>query len=291
MGFPALRTVSWERPRIESSLGAGRAVAADLLPIITEGADPRLDGLKQRIVTLDHQRKTEAIEGGGERYDRLMQDLFNIFDDVLEGMRLKIKRVDPETREITVVTEDGEVPFESLSQGTTSLIGLAGVLLQRLHDTAAKDEKDPRKRFGLVLIDELDAHMHPSWQQGIVARLRKTFPNAQFIAATHSPLVVRGMDVKCVTRFIREDGSVKKMDLAEDMTMGRTDQVLAGSLFDTDGLDGLTEEVIAEYQDLLGEDERPPDREKKIFQELRNELEHRIPVPDTTPRGMHMGWF
>ncbi|MCH8243353.1 MAG: protein kinase, partial [Planctomycetes bacterium] len=91
LGFPALRTVSWERPRTESSLGMARPVAADLLPVIIEGADPRLDGLKQRIVTLDHQRKTEAIEGSGEgRYDRLMKDLLKIFEDVLEGMPIEM---------------------------------------------------------------------------------------------------------------------------------------------------------------------------------------------------------
>ena len=43
---------------------------------------------------------------------------------------------------------------------------------------------------GIVLIDELDMHLHPKWQWRIIAGLKATFPNVQFIAATHSPVIM-----------------------------------------------------------------------------------------------------
>lgn len=47
---------------------------------------------------------------------------------------------------------------------------------------------------GLVLIDELDLHLHPVWQQGLIAGLKHTFPRLQFVATTHSPLLLSGLE-------------------------------------------------------------------------------------------------
>ena len=74
-----------------------------------------------------------------------------------------------------------------ISQGTQSVIGWTGVLLDRLHEVYSHEEQ-PREQSALVLIDEIGAHMHPLWQQTIVPGLKELFPNVQFIATSHSPL-------------------------------------------------------------------------------------------------------
>jgi hypothetical protein len=283
IAFPALRTTTWKRPRSEGSLGARRPTKADVLPILNDEPDPRLDDLKQRIVSLDHLRKTEQLEGSGSgEHGRLMDDFFEIFDDITEDMRITFKSINPQTREIIIKTEDGEIPFESLSQGTISLVSWVGVLLQRLYEVTPEGE-DPRSRYVIVLIDEIAAHMHPAWQASIVSRLSKVFPNAQFIATTHSPLIVRGMNSDQIIRFKRnDDGVVEAVHIPDDMTMGRADQLLAGTLFDLDAdLDKLTEEHIKEYQRLLGKTKRNADEEKR-FRSLEKILEFRIPVPLTS---------
>lgn len=281
LGFPALRSVTWDRSDVDSSLGTSRPVAADLLPLINNRADPRLDDLKQRIVTLDHMRLNYGETFNN--YDRLIKDLFDLFNEITEGTDVRLKAVNPQTREIIVETEDGDIPFEALSQGTISLISWTGVLLQRLYEVTEQD-RDPLQCYALVLIDELDAHMHPTWQQTIVERVNKIFPNVQFIAATHSPLVVRGMDVQSVLRFKRgESGKVEIVDIPDDMTMGRPDQVLAGSLFDVSSrLDPLTEDTIEQYQTLIGKSKRTPEEQEELDR-LKGILEFRIPTPETTP--------
>jgi hypothetical protein len=103
------------------------------------------------------------------------------------------------------------VPIELLSQGLTSLIGWVGVLCQRLKETAPNPANDPlpTDAYALVLVDEIDAHMHPAWQQVIVKRLGQLFPQVQFIATSHSPLVVGGLEPDEVYRFDRNaDGRV-----------------------------------------------------------------------------------
>ena len=51
---------------------------------------------------------------------------------------------------------------------------------------------DPLKKQAIVIIDELDAHIHPSWQRKLIPILRKNFPNVQFIISAHSPLLIEG---------------------------------------------------------------------------------------------------
>lgn len=189
---------------------------------------------------------------------------------------------------VMVKTADapGGVFLELLSQGMTSLYGWVGVLCQRLKETLQVPTQDPlpTNSYALVLIDELDAHMHPRWQQVLVYRLKKAFPNVQFIACTHSPLISAGLAKDEVDRFTIRNGKIVKVDFEPDMTLGRTDQILTGELF---GLkttfDPATQELIEKYEELLGKSDEwfaAPERYKQElegFRQLGRQLEDRIP--------------
>jgi predicted ATP-binding protein involved in virulence len=60
---------------------------------------------------------------------------------------------------------------------------------------------------GIVLIDEIELHLHPSWQQRIIPDLQRTFPNVQFICTTHSPQVLSTVPSECI-RTVGEDGRI-----------------------------------------------------------------------------------
>lgn len=76
-----------------------------------------------------------------------------------------------------------------LSQGEKSLMALVGDIARRLAMMNPSLE-NPLHGDGVILIDEVDMHLHPSWQREIISRLTKTFPNCQFVLTTHSPLVI-----------------------------------------------------------------------------------------------------
>src|SRR5882724_1781875 len=80
------------------------------------------------------------------------------------------------------------ISVQDLSDGYRSMLALSIDVLRWLIQAFPYDP-DPFPRPGVVLIDELDAHLHPSWQQTIGFWLREKFPKIQFILATHSPLV------------------------------------------------------------------------------------------------------
>ena len=76
-----------------------------------------------------------------------------------------------------------------LSQGEKSLMALVGDIARRLSMMNPKLD-NPLHGKGIILIDEIDMHLHPQWQRSIIQRLQMTFPNCQFILTTHSPLVI-----------------------------------------------------------------------------------------------------
>jgi len=76
-----------------------------------------------------------------------------------------------------------------LSQGEKSLMALVGDIARRLAMMNPTLE-NPLNGSGIVLIDEVDMHLHPNWQRAIIGNLNRTFPNCQFILTTHSPIVI-----------------------------------------------------------------------------------------------------
>ncbi len=89
---------------------------------------------------------------------------------------------------------DQRFGLQSLSDGYKSVLGLTLQLLRYLLDMAPTDTAPLDQREGVVLIDEIDAHLHPKWQQRIGAFFTSAFPGLQFIVTTHSPLVCRAAE-------------------------------------------------------------------------------------------------
>ena len=85
-----------------------------------------------------------------------------------------------------------ELYLDQLSDGERSLLAIVADLVRRL-SLANPELGDPLRGAGIVLIDELELHLHPTWQRTIVDKLRTTFPNIQFIATTHSPFVIQSL--------------------------------------------------------------------------------------------------
>ncbi len=86
----------------------------------------------------------------------------------------------------------GTVPLQAASQGTLSILAMFGLIHGFLKELGRDVGVPIAKRQAIVLIDEVDAHLHPVWQQKIVTALRESFPNVQFFLTSHSPLVVAG---------------------------------------------------------------------------------------------------
>lgn len=117
------------------------------------------------------------------------------------------------------IDKDGQtLNVSQLSQGEKSLMALVGDIARRLAMMNPILE-NPLHGDGIVLIDEVDMHLHPSWQRNIIERLTSTFPNCQFILTTHSPLVIS--DCKDVLVYSIDNGelSVVPSQYGQDANM------------------------------------------------------------------------
>jgi formylglycine-generating enzyme required for sulfatase activity/predicted MPP superfamily phosphohydrolase len=287
IGFPPLRATSWAPTQGPQGVSVKRPSADDLLPLVRGVPDTRMDDLKQWIVNTEAlSRREGAPDIDRNRAKEVLKSFFDIVNQLTDQSIEQFEEVTPDFC-VLVRTNDGQIPIESLSQGMTSLLSWVGILLQRLYEVHydSNNVTDPTQEYALVLMDEIDAHMHPKWQQTLVAKLKKIFPNVQVIASTHSPLVVAGMPVSQIVRFERnEDGQVETVHIDDDMSIGRTDQVLTGDLFGLEttlALDEETEQLMDEYKSLLSTRKRNNEQDNRYF-ELHRALADRIPPTSET---------
>jgi predicted ATP-binding protein involved in virulence len=119
-------------------------------------------------------------------------------------------RVSRKPRLIMTIDKHGEsLNVGQLSQGEKSLMALVGDIARRLAMMNPALE-NPLHGNGIVLIDEVDLHLHPKWQRTLISRLTSTFPNCQFILTTHSPLVIS--DSKDVLCYLLDHGEISVVD-------------------------------------------------------------------------------
>lgn len=128
---------------------------------------------------------------------REKQDL-SYTDIPLKCVRTAVQTMLPEFGKLQVkrnplrlaVKKNGtEYSVDQLSDGEKCTLALIGDLSRRLA-LANQNSENPLEGSGIVLIDEIELHMHPSWQRKVLPILCKTFPNVQFIVTTHSPQVL-----------------------------------------------------------------------------------------------------
>ena len=100
-----------------------------------------------------------------------------------------------------------ELALDQMSGGYRIVLALAADLARRMAQGNPHLE-DPLRSEAIVLIDEVDLHLHPAWQQHVLADLTKTFPNAQFIVSTHSPQVLTTVHPEQIVALHREGGNI-----------------------------------------------------------------------------------
>ncbi len=109
-----------------------------------------------------------------------------------------------------VVNKNGKkLDVGQLSQGEKSLMSLVGDIARRLAMMNPALE-NPLEGEGIVLIDEIDMHLHPTWQRSVIGNLNKTFPNCQFILTTHSPIVIS--ETPNLLVYALDDGEITRLN-------------------------------------------------------------------------------
>ena len=156
-------------------------------------------------------------DNGDNKYrDKSLECVRRAVEAMLDQVSdLRIKR---NPIRMVVKKNNEEIMVDYLSDGEKCTLALFGDLARRLA-IANPSLNNPLEGDGIVLIDEIELHMHPTWQRSILSTLRKTFPNIQFIITTHSPQVLGELNDEYLIFHIQQlqqneqiITSIKRMD-------------------------------------------------------------------------------
>ncbi len=125
--------------------------------------------------------------------------------DFLPG--IEFHSIDKDKKQVLFQTVDGIIPLEQLSDGYQNMAAWIGDLLFRITETF-RDYKKPLEARGILLIDEVDLHLHPKWQRKLYDFISSKLPNFQVVATTHSPLTAQQTDTGELFALKRNDNNV-----------------------------------------------------------------------------------
>lgn len=166
---------------------------------------------------------------------------------------------DKRTEELLYSNEEETLPIRLLSSGFRDLLGIVFDIAYRMAVLNSDLlENIPELTPGIVLIDEIDLHLHPSWQWKVVDALKSTFPKVQFIATTHSPIIIASCQQENLITLQLEDIF---LDKPSEVIVGKTakgwmvDSVLK-EFMQTKNRDPETSAKLAKekIKGLMGED-------------------------------------
>ena len=168
-------------------------------------------------------------------------------------------------------TLDGPMPLNTLSQGTQSIVQWLAHLL--IGYAAYYDfPKTLKDKPGVLIVDEIDAHLHPSWQRRIIPALSKHFPSLQIFCSTHSPLMLAGLKAGQVQLLQRDEGNRVTVSTNEDDIVGwSADEILRGPMRVDDPTDWETVKKLRKLRKLRRKQDLSPEESEQL-ERLRVEV-------------------
>ncbi len=260
--------------------GAGRRVGSIALdesgnddPTATLFSDRgELRNAEEWLLQLDYgASKASAVQQQQKvRWKRVTELLIGILPDV-EDIRCDAGQGTHPKPRAEFKTPDGWIPFRQLGYGyqilTTWVADLASRMIERYPDS-----RNPFAEPAVVLVDEIDLHMHPQWQRKLIEDLTKWFENTQFIATAHSPLIVQSVEEGNVA-VLRRDGDHVVIDNDTGLLRKmRVDQILTSDLFSVESpRPRYLEPLFAERTAILTK-ARPTKADKKKLKDLEERI-------------------
>lgn len=209
-------------------------------------ASAKVDTFLARYVELSN-----LAESVGGEFDVKLQLLNQAVEDAVPYIEcLRIDRSSGRT-EVKLENFGSRISFSQLSQGQKTLAAMVGDLALRML-TLNPAMVNPLDAQGIVLIDEIELHLHPQLQQSVLLSLTKTFKNVQFVVTTHSPHVLSTVDKQSIRMLSFDDDGVASARTPDFQTKGVTSSTVLEQLMDTHAVPDVEEAGwITQYLALI----------------------------------------
>ena len=224
--------------------------------------------LEQHLLNLKFNESLAGYEEKDEIKAKKFSDWFKNFNEQLTflfGIDTRLK-FNIDTRKFSILQNERDFTFQELSSGYQAIFNIYAELLM----SSEMFDVPPDELEGIVIIDEIDVHLHISLQRIILPFFMKAFPNIQFIVSTHSPFVITSTDNTVVFDLTKDEL------IEEDLTNFSYDSIVKG-LFHVDTTNGENlEEIIEDINELLkfGSSNLSQLKEKvELLQNFENKLD------------------
>lgn len=225
--------------------------------------DSVLNPLESWAIDLDYREQKAGLE--------VVRETLNSF---LPG--ITFKEIDKKKKQLLFNTKDGVIPLNYLSDGYQNMAAWIGDLLYRITSTF-EDYKSPLTARGLLLVDEIDLHLHPKWQRILLDFISKNLPNFQLIATTHSPLTAQQSDKNELFYFQRDNEQIELKKFKGTPKNLLVNQLLMTDVFGLETDESLEVEKTKEEYKNLKNKENLNNKEKKSLNLLTEKLQE-IPI-------------
>jgi predicted ATP-binding protein involved in virulence len=197
-------------------------------------------------------KRFKAKEAGridrAEQLARSISDIERIIAEIVEDPTFAFVTTD-EDNNVRIRREGKVIDLGLLPDGVKSIVSWIADLLMRLDRIPWIDETPPMQRPFLLLLDEIDIHLHPAWQRKVLPIVQRMFPNAQIIASTHSPFVVASAADAHIIALGVKDG-VSTVESNEPSQLGVSYSAVLRSIFGiTSEFDVDTERRFQEFHE------------------------------------------
>ena len=167
-----------------------------------------------RVIRRDSQHSSRILELLQEAISNLMPQIMEFWFHEENPPRYSVTKAATLAEQVNDKKAGKQLFLEQLSDGERGLIALVFDLTRRLAVANPNLENPIAEGEALVLIDEIELHLHPKWQRDVLQRLQDTFTACQFVVTTHSPLVLGEVPARCVDALPRDFGWQGKRDRA-----------------------------------------------------------------------------
>lgn len=247
-----------------------------------------LRNTEEWLLQLDYaaSKKSDRQSQQEEQLERVKTLLISILTDDIKEIRFVTKGVVYPRARVEFQTFSGWVPLRRLGYGYQTLIAwvtdFASRMMERYPESA-----DPFKEAAIVLVDEIDLHLHPLWQRKLITDLTKHFPKTQFIATAHSPLIVQAAENANIAVLKRVGDHVEIINDPDQIRGWRVDQILTSDLFGLASARSPEVEALFERKQKLLSKPKQSARDKIELRKIQAEID-KLPVGDSAQQTKEM---
>lgn len=240
--------------------------------------DVSLCNAEEWLLQADYAAVKSKDKNLAARRDTVRDLLIDLLPDVTE-IRIETSKQNGGRTWVEFKTPYGWSTLQHLGLGYRTLMAWMVDLASRMFERYP-DSKAPLAERAVVLVDEIDLHLHPKWQRSLQSYLTQRFPNTQFICTAHSPLVVQAVEDANIVLLRREGDHVVIDNNPVNVDGWRVDQILTSELFGLPSARPPKYEALQEKRTKLLSKARLTTKDKKKLAAIDSEISA-LPTAET----------